>query len=602
MQTAEIILNVIQKYGKDRKKLERLYRQLYNPNLYLQAYAKLYANAGAMTLGTTTETVDAMSMARINAIISKMRTETYRWTPVRRTHIPKGKGGTRTLGIPVWEDKLVQEVIRMLLEAFYEPQFSNNSHGFRPARGCHTALEQIKYTCRGTHWFIEGDISACFDSFSHEVLVTILRRNIHDERFIRLLSNMLTAGYMKDWQWHKTLSGTPQGGIVSPLLANIYLNELDSYIETELLPRFNTTGTRTPHPTYRHFAYLKSQAKKKGDRAAFKAADRQMRQLPSYDVHDSSYRRLRYIRYADDFILALAGSKADATLIKEALSSFLSDHLHLNLSATKTLITHARTQSARFLGYDIGIGHNDTWRDTAGRRNANGEIILRLPTDVLQKFCSRYMKRNKPVHNTVQMHASDYDIVMFFNTAYRGYVQYYQLAQNLYQLNKLEWVMSTAMLKTLAAKHKSTVQKMADKHKCIIHTEQGDLKGFRVIVERPDKSPLIAEFGGIPLVTRSRVSKMTDRVLHLHVGRSDLLTRLLADKCEMCRSNQHIEVHHIRKLADLKQFGRREKPRWVELMSAMRRKTLVVCKPCHDAIHAGRNRKEWSYKLESRVQ
>jgi group II intron reverse transcriptase/maturase len=538
--------------------------------------------------------------SRIEAVIAALRTETYRWAPVRRTYRPKANGGKRPLGAPTWEDKLLQEVMRMLLEAYYEPRFSDNSHGYRPGRGCHTALQQIKYTCRGTTWFIEGDISACFDSFDHEVLIAILRRSIDDERFIRLVSNMLKAGYMEDWEWHATLSGTPQGGVLSPLLSNIYLNELDTYIEEELLPRFNK-GERTPHPKYRHYAYKKAQAKRKGDREAFKAADRQMRSLPSYDVHDPTYRRLRYIRHSDDFLLAFTGPKDEAASVKEALATFLGETLHLNLSDAKTLITHGRTKSARFLGYDIGVGHNDSWRDTDGKRNANGEIILRLPADALQKFCGRYMKRNKPIHDPIQMQASDYDIVLYYNTAFRGYVQYYQLAQNLHQLNKLEWVMSTAMLKTLAAKHQSTVQKMADKYKCVIETEHGSLKGFRVVVPRDDKPPLIAEFGGIPLVTKSRVSKITDGVLHRLISRNDLLTRLLAERCEMCSSTERIEVHHIRKLADLKKFGRKEKPPWVDLMSSMRRKTLVVCKKCHDAIHAGQNRKEWNYKPESRV-
>jgi hypothetical protein len=212
------------------------------------------------------------------------------------------------------------------------------------------------------------------------------------------------------------------------------------------------------------------------------------------------------------------------------------------------------------------------------------------------------MKGNKPIHDAVQMQASDYDIVTYYNTAYRGYVQYYQLAQNLYQMNKLYWVMTTAMLKTLAAKHKSTVQKMAGKHKCTIQTEKGPMRGFRVVVQRKGKPPLIAEFGGIPLVTKSRVSEIVDGVTHIKVSRNDLLTRLLAEKCEMCGSTENIEVHHIRKLADLNKPGRKNKSAWAELMSAMRRKTLVVCRKCHHAIHNGQNRTEWNYKLESRVR
>jgi group II intron reverse transcriptase/maturase len=240
MQTAEALLEIIHERGKRGLPLERLYRHLFNPELYLRAYGKIYRNDGAMTPGVDAETVDGMSLKKIQAIIEALRYERYRWTPVRRIYIDKKNSSKkRPLGLPTWSDKLLQEVIRSLLEAYYEPQFSDRSHGFRPGRGCHTALWEIQRQWRGTVWFIEGDISDCFGSLDHSMMRSMLSEDIRDGRFLRLIDGLLQAGYLEDWRYHETLSGAPQGGILSPLLSNIYLNRLDRYVETTLLPVYN---------------------------------------------------------------------------------------------------------------------------------------------------------------------------------------------------------------------------------------------------------------------------------------------------------------------------------------------------------------------------
>ena len=223
MQNAETVLNVIRERGERGLPLENIYRLLYNRNLYLRAYGRLYSNQGAMTKGTTAETVDGMSLAKIDRLIEQLRYERFRWTPVRRVNLPKPNGGTRPLGIPTWTDKLLQEVIRMILEAYYEPQFSDRSHGFRPGRGCHTALGNVTTHWTGVRWFVEGDIKGCFDNIDHEVLLSVLGDKLHDNRFLNLLKYLLKAGYMENWKYGRTLSGTPQGGVVSPILSNIYL-------------------------------------------------------------------------------------------------------------------------------------------------------------------------------------------------------------------------------------------------------------------------------------------------------------------------------------------------------------------------------------------
>jgi group II intron reverse transcriptase/maturase len=235
MRETNTILELIHERGKKGLPLERVYRLMYNPSLYLTAYGKIYRNKGAMTEGGTEETVEGMSLDKIETIIKALRDGTFQWRPARRVYIPKKNGKLRPLGLPDWSDKLVPEVIRLLLNAYYEPQFSGHSHGFRPERGCHTALREVKQW-DGTAWFIEGDISKCFDKLDHQVLLSILRENIHDERFIQLVNELLEAGYLEDWKYHATLSGTPQGGVLSPLLANVYLDKLDKYVEQQLIP------------------------------------------------------------------------------------------------------------------------------------------------------------------------------------------------------------------------------------------------------------------------------------------------------------------------------------------------------------------------------
>jgi retron-type reverse transcriptase len=251
----------------DLKVCNELYRQMFNPQLYLLAYGRLYSNHGALTAGATSEIVDGMSLCKIGRIIDALRHERYRFSPARRVYIPKGNGKRRPLGLPTWSDKLVGEVVRLLLEAYYEPQFSDRSHGFRPGRGCHTALRELATTWTGTTWLIEGDIADCFGSLDHQVMIATLAENIHDNRFLRLVRNMLTAGYLEDWTYNATLSGAPPGGVVSPILSNIYLHRLDTFVETVLIPEYTQGTRRAFNPAYRRMQYRIRQTRKRGDRA-----------------------------------------------------------------------------------------------------------------------------------------------------------------------------------------------------------------------------------------------------------------------------------------------------------------------------------------------
>jgi group II intron reverse transcriptase/maturase len=590
MRSAETVLGVLRERGRQGLPLERLYRQLFNPQLYLVAYGRIYSNHGAMTPGSSAETVDDMSLAKIGRIIDALRHERYRFMPVKRVYIPKKNGKRRPLGLPSWSDKLVGEVVRLLLEAYYEPQFSDNSHGFRPRRGCHTALSNVANTWTGTTWFIEGDIADCFGSLDHSIMLETLSENIHDNRFLQLLRNMLQAGYLEDWEWNATLSGAPQGSGVSPILSNIYLHRLDRYVETVLIPEYTRGVQRARSPAYRKVEKAMTRARLRGDRAQVRSLRRQQRSLPSRDPRDPGYRRLRYTRYADDHLLGFTGPKHEAEEIKQRLAQFLREDLKLELSEDKTLITHARTGAASFLSYEITVQHSNTLV-TNGRRSVNGAIRLRVPRAVIKNKCGPYLKGGKPARRTKLVNADDHTIVGVYGAEYRGFVQYYLLASDVYRLNRLRWVMETSLLKTLAAKHDSTVSKMAAKHRAKIETPKGLRTCFEAVVHRGEgRKPLVARFGGIPL-RRQKTAVLQDR----QPGRwestrpKELILRLLAGQCEVCGQTENIRVHHIRKLADLNTISQPEKPEWAKIMAKRRRKSLVVCSTCHDKIHSGRS-------------
>jgi group II intron reverse transcriptase/maturase len=578
MQRAETVLNVLRERGRRGLPCNELYRQLFNPDLYLLAYGRLYSNHGAMTPGASGETADGMSMAKIGRVIDALRHERFRFQPAKRVYIPKKNGRKRPLGLPSWTDKLVGEVIRLLLEAYYEPRFSDCSHGFRPRRGCHTALTKVADTWTGTTWFIEGDISDCFGSLDHPVMLSILGEKILDNRFLRLIKQMLQAGYLEDWTWNATLSGTPQGGVVSPVLSNIYMDRLDTFVETVLIPEYTRGVRRKNNPEYYKMATAIGRARERGDRAVARELRKQRRGLPSQDPQDPGYRRLHYARYADDHLLGFTGPKAEAEQIKARLAQFLRDDLKLALNEDKTVITHGRTSAAMFLGYEITVQHSHD------RPAVNGGIRLRVPKAVIKAKCAPYLKHGKLERRPGLVNRDDLTIISNYGAEYRGLIQYYLLAGDVWRLNRLEWAAKTSMLKTLAAKHDSTVSKMARKYKTTILTPHGPRRCFEASVERPGRKPQVARFGGIPL-RRQKKAVLNDRLPAPVARPKELISRLRAGRCEWCERKTTVETHQVRKLADLTQPGRPQ-PAWAQLMAKMRRKTFVVCTACHQAIHA----------------
>jgi hypothetical protein len=416
----------------------------------------------------------------------------------------------------------------------------------------------------------------------------MLGENIHDGRFLRLIANLLKAGYLDNWRFNATLSGTPQGGVLSPLLSNVYLDRLDKFIETELLPRYNRGARRKTNSEYNKVGHRANYMAHAGRHKAALTLRRQAQGMPSVVLVDPDYRRLRYVRYADDFLLGFTGPRAEAEEIKVRIGQFLHDTLKLELSEAKTLITHARTEAAHFLGYEVTVLQHNAKRDRSGRRSINGQVALKVPLDVIAAKCAPYMRGGKPIHRPERFHDAEFSIVEKFQAEYRGLVEYYRMADNLHRLDRVRWIMEQSLTKTLAAKGRTSVQKVWDRYSTTIHTPDGPRKGLQVQVKREGRGPLVTQWGGISLRHKNKAI-LNDRPRLVWNGRTELLERLLADTCEHCGSQEEVEVHHIRHLADLNRKGRREIPNWVKQMAARRRKTLVVCHDCHVAIHAGRS-------------
>lgn len=592
--TMEILTKLQENSKKNHDEVfTRLYRYLLRPDIYYVAYQHLYSNKGAGTKGVTDDTADGFSEIYIENIIEALKNEMYQPKPVRRTYIKKSNGKMRPLGLPVFTDKLIQEAIRMILEAIYEPIFSDYSHGFRPVRSCHTALAQIKKEFTGARWFIEGDIKGCFDNINHAVLVEIINQKIKDARFLKLIRSFLKAGYMEDWKYHKTYSSCPQGGIISPILANIYLNELDRHV-MKIKKEFDVATKARYTPEYTKLVGLRQRLHNKIKNSngiereklieEYKSATAQMLKLPAKQCDD---KKIKYVRYADDFLIAVNGNRQDCEKIKQELTEFISTTLKMELSQEKTLITHSNTP-ARFLGYDVRV-RRDQQIKPKGKfktRSMNNKVELSIPfKDKIEKFLfsNGIVKQRsdngklEPIHRPQLLNRTDLEIVTIYNAELRGICNYYGLASNFNKLIYFNYLMEYSCLKTLAGKHRSKVSKIRAMYK--------DGTGKWAIpyeTKTGIKKMYFANYADC------KGKKFTDIVPQTAKNYSHDVTilesRLKAKICEVCgcTESDRYEIHHVNKVKNLK--GKSE---WEKIMIAKRRKTIVVCHKCHMAIHHG---------------
>jgi len=604
MRNSEKVLNSLSEHSSNLNyKFERLYRILFNEEMYAIAYQKIYPNEGNMTCGTDGKNIDGMSIGRIKSLIESLKDESYQPRPSRRTYIPKKNGKIRPLGIPSVDDKLVQEVVKMILDTIYEGQFETCSHGFRPRRSCHTALDYIKSAFTGAKWFIEGDIKGFFDNINHDTMIGILRSRIKDERFLRLVRKFLKAGYMEEWRFHKTYSGTPQGGIISPVLANIYLDKFDKYV-ARYISTFGMGKSRKRNPESKTIEkekvklVRKLQGEKDVERReeiqrAIKEAVKKRSSIPSNNAMDESFKRMKYVRYADDWLVGVIGSKEDCIRIKEDFKNYLESELQLELSDEKTLITNSEKR-ATFLGYEIRVQRsNQTKRDKHGnpRRCFNGKVNLFVPHEAMEKKLVEYnamkilTKKGKKVWMSTRRKAlcnlDDVGILSRYNSEIRGFYNYYSLAGNCSVIYSFYNIMEYSMYKTFASKYRTTVSKTI----CKFTTNREFTIAY--VSNKGVKKKYKFYDGGFKQKKLDRANHYADNLPRITYYMGKLTTRLM-DRlktriCEYCGATDDLQMYHVRKLKKLK--GKYD---WEKVMIARRRKTLAVCSHCYDIIHAKR--------------
>jgi len=598
MRNPERVLNSLMEHSRiSDYKFERLYRILFNEEMFYVAYQNIYAKEGNMTKGVDGKTADQMNLDRIETLINVLKDESYQPYPSRRTYIPKKNGKVRPLGIPSFDDKLVQEVIKMVLEAIYEGSFEHTSHGFRAKRSCHTALANIQKTFTGTKWFIEGDIKGFFDNINHEILINTLKERISDERFIRLIRKFLNAGYMEKWRYNNTYSGTPQGGIISPILANIYLDKFDKYMNT-YIQNFDKGVKRCRTKEAKQFEWKKScltrklreekdESKRKELINAVKELQKERIKHPHGDAMDENWRRMKYIRYADDFLIGVIGSKADCIQIKANITQYMNEMLKLELSEEKTLITNAK-KPAKFLGYDIFTRQsNDTKRDKLNTpiRVFNNRIVLYVTTEVMKKklleydavrfTCHNGKEKWKPKARRYLSNCDLLEIITKYNAEIRGFYNFYSIANNSSVIDSFYNIMEYSMYKTMANKLQMSSRKVI--HKFSVNkefqipytTKKGELKyrkfyneGFR---RKSTKEILCTDEYPNTFFTKE----------------TKLVRRLKVEKCELCGDVGEVLMHQVRNLKSLK--GNND---WERKMIAIQRKTLAVCHKCNQRIHS----------------
>lgn len=583
------------------RRVNGLFRLMKAPLLWELAYQKIAPNKGAMTPGVDGQTFDGFSLEKVRSIIDRLAGGTYRAQPVRRVYIPKANGKKRPLGVPTTEDRLVQEVVRSLLEQIYEPLFSQRSHGFRPGRSCHTALEHIRATWTGVKWLVDVDVVGFFDNIDHDVLLGLLEKRITDRRFLALIRGMLKAGYMENWVFHKTYSGTPQGGVVSPILANIYLHELDEFMATKAAS-FDKGTKRAPTVESRRIMnrlrYLRQQVDLRRAQLGFDderisamldeigrlKAERMT--VPATDAFDPNFKRLRYCRYADDFLVGITGSKEDARQLMAEVRTFLAKHLKLQVSDEKSGV-HKASDGARFLGYEVctSTNHNPHRATFHGRptlrRGLADRLKLRVPRDRVLEFVNSRgwgdYEAFRPRQRAPLTLASDVEIVLAFNAEWRGFANYYALADDVKRkLNKAGYFALMSCLKTIAAKHKSSVRTIAARMR------QGTDFYVRFKVGDEPRAIQLWQLKHLRREPRTWGNIDVPPSPQFVFSRTEMVERLNAQQCERCgRTDQPCEVHHVRRIAEMNYAGL---PRFMR--AARQRKRLVLCKPCHNAVHA----------------
>lgn len=585
IEVYEDILKYSRSFGSKRiipegiKKLEQLKGKeiiedikdiISNTDILTAAYTRIKGNKGIDTPGSDNKTLDGISMEMFKSLQKEIRTGMYKFKPARMIEIPKANGGVRKLGIPCARDKIVQEAMRMVLATIYEANFEETSHGFRTGHSCHTALNYIRMRFGERRWFIEGDISKCFDSFDHKILIDKIRERIKDQVFIDLLYKSLKAGYIEQGAYKEANLGTPQGSILSPILANIYLHDMDVYMK-EYKKNFDKGTRKKTNPEYTKILRDKN-IKSKAERLKII----HMNHITSSIETDGELKRLSYVRYADDFLIGIIGSKKDCEEIRENVKKFLEEKLKLNLNLEKTKITNAINDRAKFLGYEIHITplNKRTYtkkvvRNKTIKVQVNTRPLFSAPIDkIKEKLYEKGYTSNKREGTRVGrlIHYTDGYIIQHFASIWRGIANYYSKATNFGRLSSIYYILTYSCLLTLVSKNRLKTKR----------------KGVLVYGMPMKVGEIRFPAWGKPNINSQIQVFDVDRFIEDMSKRTQRTLDLLTNECSICGSTDKVEMHHIHAI-------RKNKGR--DFLSTqernMKRRQIPVCQSCHNKIHKG---------------
>jgi group II intron reverse transcriptase/maturase len=558
-----------------------VYQVVYDPEILKASYYSLKSNPASLVVGTDQKDLNSLGIndEYFSILSNKIKTEQYKPAPIKRVLIPEENGKMRRLGIPSIEDKIVQRSLLFLLEAVFEKTFSEKSHGFRPKKGAHTVCKNIRQW-KGVSWFIEGDIVDFFDTINQQKLMLFINLRIKDQQVIDLLWKILRTKVFVDGKLQKTNKGVPQGFVISPLLSNIYLHEFDVFVDA-LKKELDTKETTKSNPKYIKAKSL-LRSKKGVDKKKGYQELRKMKSTIRVGM------KLYYIRYADDWLIGIWGSKEDSIKVQKRIETFLKTELFLEMSVEKTKITHAGKEKAHFLGYDI---YSPTPKESffekgsVKKRASHVSIYIDAPyTKIKERFIKEKfitVKNDKLLVNAVT-HWINYnhaEILDRYNRIIRGYLNYYSHVNNLHIFHKfIGFVLKHSCALTLGRKLKLRSRKKVFRRfgGCLKDPKSGLTlnipKSFQKNISNYNIS---ADRENDPL----KILKWTVRTQNLMQG-----------PCVCCGATKDLQIHHVKKLSGLD----KSKSGISIIMSTLGRKQVPVCRKCHKDIHSGRYDKKVS--------
>lgn len=554
-----------------------------DPELLILAYETIKSKPGNMTPGVDDVTLDGINLNWIYNISKDLKAGKYKFKPARRVLVPKkDKVKKRPLTISSPRDKLVQQAMYSILNAIYEPFFLDSSHGSRPNRGNHTALKALKYQFKGVKWCIEADIDSNFPSIQHKVLMKLMRRRICCSKFLALVKNSITAGYMYKGDFIHSDVGIFQGNVNSPILNNIYLHELDLFMES-LSKSFDKGKSRKASPVYSKLLYKKS---KLDDVNQIKRVRRELWKIPSKDPRDPNFRKLVYVRYVDDFVVGIIGSREEAVDVRNKIRNFLKDELKLNLNEEKSLITHFSKNFISFLGAYIKgdwekekrIGVIKKLGVTRKVRLTSWNVLYAPIKDIFEKASQNgFFKKKKGLYVPTKVgrliNLDHADIIKYYNACIRGILNYYSFANNRKSLGSFVHGLKHSCARTLALKYKlrfasKAFGRFGGKLKC---------PSTKIELFIPNTFKAIKIFA---------VSCPTPDVILFKKWNDKFTSSNLLKHCVLCGSSERIEMHHVRKIKDLKMKMVHKKMDWFTAqMASINRKQIPLCSQHHKALH-----------------